>query len=157
MEEPFDATGFGFPDSLWYHMLLKDERFTAQVVRRYRQLRKIILSDAYLLSYGDDTVAWLGTRWTGIFRSGGIPSRTSTACWSRLDAIRAATGEAVDQVKDFFLRRGAWLDENIELLYQYCHPSAASSISTSACLTRCLSAASASTSPEGSERPCENF
>ena len=124
MEEPFDATGFGFPDSLWYHMLLKDERFTAQVVRRYRQLRKTILSDAYLLSYVDDTVAWLGDAVDRNFSVWGYTFQDEYGLLEPVGRNPGSYGEAVDQVKDFFLRRGAWLDENIELLYQYCHPSA---------------------------------
>ena len=124
MEEPFDATGFGFPDSLWYHMLLKDERFTAQVVRRYRQLRKTILSDAYLRSYVDDTVAWLGDAVDRNFSVWGYTFQDEYGLLEPVGRNPGSYGEAVDQVKDFFLRRGAWLDENIELLYQYCHPSA---------------------------------
>ena len=30
---------------------------------------------------------------------------------------------AIDQMKDFIHTRGSWMDENIEILLQYCHES----------------------------------
>ena len=111
----------------WFNALLKDERFVAKVVERYRELRKGVLSDAYLVGYIDDTVAWLGNAigrnyavWGYAFnldRYNGMnyltpPERNATTY-----------EEAIDQLKDFLVARGAWLDAHIESLYQNCHES----------------------------------
>ena len=72
----------------------------------------------------DDTVAWLGDAVDRNFSVWGYTFQDEYGLLEPVGRNPGSYGEAVDQVKDFFLRRGAWLDENIELLYQYCHPSA---------------------------------
>ncbi len=124
METSWDATGFGFPQGLWYNMLLRDEDFTNRVITRYRQLRKTILSDEYLTSYIDDTVLWLDGAVERNFAVWGYTFEPQYGLLEPADRNVGSHEEAVEQVKSFLLRRGAWLDENIELLYQYCHPSA---------------------------------
>ena len=120
IETPLDGTGFSFPNSLWYTMLCKDSSFTEQVINRYRQLRQSILSDEYLQRYVDDSVTWLGPAIDRNFQ-----------VWDAEQALLqpaqrnvSTHEEAVFQLKSFLTKRGAWLDENIELLYQYCHLSA---------------------------------
>lgn len=124
IESSFDATGFVFPEDAWYTMLCKDERFVQQVIDRYRQLRRTVLSEEYLQSYVDDTVAWLGTAVDRNFEVWGYTFQPEFGLLEPMERNIGSYEEAVSQVKDFLTRRGAWLDENIELLYQYCHPSA---------------------------------
>lgn len=124
MDATRDGTGFTFPNRVWYHMLLKDPWFTKQVIQRYRQLRGTVLSEEYLMSYVDDTVAYLGD---AVERNFSVWGYTFQPEYGMLNPAQRNSGsheQAVAQVKDFLHRRGAWMDQNIELLYQYCHPSA---------------------------------
>lgn len=124
METAYAATGFSFPEDPWYTMLCKDERFVDQVIRRYRQLRQSVLSEEYLQTYVDETVAFLGEAADRNFTVWGYTFQPEYGLLEPQSRNLASHEAAVEQVKDFLTRRGAWLDKNIELLYQYCHPSA---------------------------------
>lgn len=120
IETPLDGTGFLFPHSLWYTMLCKDTAFVERVIFRYRQLRQTILSEEYLMDYIDGTAAWLGPAIERNFQVWGTEPQLLLPVQRNLDSNE----EALEQMKSFLTTRGAWLDENIELLYQYCHFSA---------------------------------
>ena len=124
IETAYDATGFAFPDDLWYFMLLKDERFTQRVIDRYRQLRRTVLSEEYLLSYVDDVAAYLGPAIERNFAVWGYTFRPEYGLLEPAQRNLDSYGAALAQMKDFLRRRGDWLDQNIELLRQYSHPSA---------------------------------
>ena len=77
------------------------------------------------MNYIDSTLEYLGpavernnARWTGEI--------SGEVSW---DALLPKTRdlhsheEAVQQLKDWIIQRGAWLDENIHTLRQYAHPS----------------------------------
>ena len=120
--------GFAMVERYWFYMLTKDEKFTDAVIERYRELRQGLLSDENLLAYVDDTVAFLGDAvdrnwevWGYTFdpdavRSGGKldPDERNPRDYE----------EALDQLRDFIERRGAWLDAHIEDLRQFSHESA---------------------------------
>ena len=55
-EDDFYIRKFVTVQAPWFTMMLKEEDFTDQIILRYRQLRKGILSDEYLRQYIDDTV-----------------------------------------------------------------------------------------------------
>ena len=103
-------------------MLFKNEEFVAQTLRRYEQLRETVLSSDYLMDYIDSALAYLGPalernnqRWAA-----------EIAGWDGLSGEGRnphSHEEAVEQLKDWLLKRGAWLDENIHSLRQYAHPS----------------------------------
>lgn len=124
MEGTRDGTGFSFVNNAWYFMLLKDPWFTQQVIQRYRQLRGTVLSEDYLMSYVDSTVAYLGDAVERNFSVWGYTFQPEHGLLEPAQRNIGSYDQAVAQVKDFLHRRGAWLDEHIELLYQYCHPSA---------------------------------
>lgn len=107
---------------VWFYMLCKDDAFIDEVIDRYRQLRKTYLSDDYLIQYIDDTVAWLGP---AVDRNFQVWGHTFAADSDFLDTERnlASYEAALEQLKNFCLERGAWMDENIEILRQYGHPS----------------------------------
>ena len=44
----------------WYGALMKDDEFVDRTIKRYKELRKNILSDQFLNEYIDETVNWLG-------------------------------------------------------------------------------------------------
>lgn len=104
---------------VWYTMLMKDEDFTKRTIDRYRVLRENQFSDAYLDSYIDSVVEYLGpaaardrARWEQTYEEG----------YGMLedDARNTETyEEAIDQLKTYLHRRLEWMDENIESLRQY--------------------------------------
>ena len=109
-------------------MLIKDEDFINQVIYRYRQLRAGILSDERVSAYIQEVVDYLGPAVDRNFASGGYSFDPGN-----LDKRNKLSPEeknprsyeaAVKQFHDAYLERLAWLDENIEVLKQYCHESA---------------------------------
>ena len=121
-ERESDIAGFGTVEQAWFFMLFKDEAFVEKVIDRYRELRESYLSDEYLMDYIDETLAYLGPalernneRWAD-----------EIAGWDALVPAERnvhSHEEAVDQLKNWILARGAWLDEHIDALKFYGHPS----------------------------------
>lgn len=107
--------------NVWYYMLTKDEYFTDSIIKRYRELRKTFLSDEYLNRYIDETVNYLDD---AVDRNFDVWGYTFD-----MDIIKSSERnpksyqQAVQQMKDFIRERGAWMDENIEVLKQYSHES----------------------------------
>ena len=60
MEARIDLHDFEIQNRLLYHMLCRDEDFTEAVITRYKELRRGVLSEEYLMDYIDRTVAYLG-------------------------------------------------------------------------------------------------
>ena len=114
-------------DAPWFGQLLKDKRFVGLVVAKYRQLRSGLLSEHSLLSYLDETLAWLGDevdrnneKWGYVFDLSQYNGMNYLTPVERNDA---SYEQAVARLKQFLIDRGRWLDEHIETLYQYCHAS----------------------------------
>lgn len=107
--------------NVWYYMLSKDERFINAVIDRYRELRQGILSDEYLCAYIDDVTAWLGDAVERNFSVWGytLEKDMLSPAWRNPHSHAAA----VAQMKRFCIERGAWMDENIDILRQYSHES----------------------------------
>ena len=109
-------------------MLIKDEDFINQVIYRYRQLRAGILSDERVSAYIQEVVDYLGPAvdrnfavWGYSFDPGNLDKRNKLSPEEKNPRSYEA---AVKQFHDAYLERLAWLDENIEVLKQYCHESA---------------------------------
>ncbi len=118
-EQETGLEGFSMVDRAWFFMLLKDETFVGRTLKRYEELRETVLSEAYLTSYVDETIAYLGPavmrnneRWN-VEWEGLIPAERNLHSYE----------EAAEQLKDWIRGRGKWLDEYIPTLKQYCHPS----------------------------------
>ena len=112
----------------WFTMLIKDEDFIHQVIYRYRQLRAGILSDERVSAYIQEVVDYLGPAvdrnfavWGYSFDPGNLDKRNKLSPEEKNPRSYEA---AVKQFHDAYLERLAWLDENIEVLKQYCHESA---------------------------------
>lgn len=98
-------------------MLLRDKDFVSAVIKRYEELRKTYLSDAYLEAYIRDTVEYLGPaigrdseRWAEYIASNQlVPAERNVH----------SQEEAVLRLTDWLKDRGQWLDDNINTLYQY--------------------------------------
>ena len=123
VEEIYSHTNFLFQDKAWYNMLLKNEKFVNQVIKRYKELRKTYLSDDYIQKYIDDTVAYLDDAITRNFEVWGYSFTESHNMLKPYERNYKTYEEALEQLKKYLNRRGEWLDENIETLKQYCHPS----------------------------------
>lgn len=122
IDDMVDPESFQMQNRVWFTMLVKDERFVNAVLRRYGQLRQGWLSDETLEGYMDEVAAWLGpaidrnfAAWPGNFTE----YRPMTPDERNPDSYEDALG----QLKGFCRRRGAWMDENIHTLLQYCHES----------------------------------
>lgn len=127
--------GFVLTDRGMYSQLIKSERFVKKVIRRYRELRKGILDEDYLISYIRDTQAWLGTAvernysvWGYSFEWQNLPRGVrripdkggeSTEADVNPDSFDAANAMMIRYLK----RRGEWMDEHIDSLLQYCQAS----------------------------------
>lgn len=108
--------------AVWYFMLMKDEYFVNRIIERYHQLRNSYLNDDYLVAYIDAVVEYLGPAIDRNFEVWGYTFED----YMPLDPVERnpeSHEAAVDQIKEFIYHRGAWMDENIEALLQYCHES----------------------------------
>lgn len=127
MEEIHDGTGFVLQNRIWYFMLTKDQDFVERIVVRYRQLRKDVLSEENLMAYIDGTAAYLGPAVQRNFSKWGYsfdPAKLdSYDLLKPVERNLTSYDGAVSQLKGFLQKRGAWMDENIETLFQYCHES----------------------------------
>lgn len=127
MEVAYDEKGFNMVNGTWYFMLTKDEKFINSVISRYKQLRKTYLSDEYLINYIDETVDYLGDAVKRNYDVWGYSfEQESLNVSNRLEPVDRnvkSYEESIVQLKTFIRDRGAWLDENIEILKQYCHES----------------------------------
>lgn len=106
----------------WFSMLCKSEDFVERLLKRYDELRETVLNETYLLSYIDETLAYLGP---AVERNNQRWNEAMTE-WEPLSpASRNAHShaEAVEQLKEWLYERGIWLDENFHTIRQYCHPS----------------------------------
>ena len=113
---------FELQNAVWYFMLFKDEEFVERIISRYQQLRETYLSDEYLCDYIDSTIAYLGD---AVDRNFQVWGYTFDEYLPLQPAERnpADHKTAVQQIKDFYSERGEWMDEHIETLKQYSHPS----------------------------------
>ena len=124
MGEAFDESGFSLQDTPWFSQFVQDKQFVELVIEKYRALRKSYLSEDYLIEYIDSTDKWLGEAarrndeiWGYVYDLSNYNSRNFL-----IPVERNVTShqQAVDQLKDYIIRRGRWLDDHIESLYQYC-------------------------------------
>ena len=113
---------------MWYGFLFRDDAFVNQVIERYRTLRQTVFSDEYLLSYIDDTVDYLGPAIDRNFQVWGYTFESSD---NALDFTFLEPKErnpqnyedAVSQLKECIVERGAFMDNSIERLHLIGHTS----------------------------------
>ena len=113
---------FQMQNITWFYMMMKDENFVERIIERYWELRETFLSEEYLSQYIDQTIEYLGPAIGRNFEVWGysFEEYRPLAPDSRNPDDYA---DAVDQLKDFCRDRGYWMDENIDTLLQFCHPS----------------------------------
>lgn len=123
----WNESGFTMQNAPWFGSLLKDKEFVDLVISKYRQLRRGVLSEVYLLGYIDDTVEWLGDavdrnyeKWGYVFDMSNYHGMNYL---TPVERNAKSYDQAVEQLKTFITDRGDWLDAHIDTLYQYCHES----------------------------------
>ncbi len=132
---PISSQEFLLSQRGWYAKLTQDREFVEQVISRYRQLRRGVLSEDRLVAYEKEIEAWLGRAVDRNFSVWGWtfdPEQLSSRERQRPDPATGETlqeanpssyKEAVAWMMDYIIGRGRWMDEHIESLRQYCHPS----------------------------------
>lgn len=114
-----DKNGFQMQDCLWYEMLMRDEDFVDQLVARYWELRKTYFDPEYLCGYIDDTAAYLGDAADRNFERWGYIFQEEYDMLKPSERNLRSYEDALDQMKDFLIRRVEWMDENIDTLRHY--------------------------------------
>lgn len=115
--------GFAMYGTLWFNRLVQDKDFTDKIVRRYRELRRDILSDEYLNSFIDDTIEWLGPAVDRNFEKWGYSFGEEKDRLIPAERNPRSFDEAVSKMRDSLNKRLSWMDENIESIKQYSAPS----------------------------------
>ena len=106
-----EPMAFQMQNCLWFSMLFKDEDFTGQLIRRYRELRKTVFDPDYLCGYIDDVAGYLGPAAERNFRVWGYTFEQSEDMLNPTERNPRSYQQAVEQMKDFIIRRVAWMDE----------------------------------------------
>lgn len=123
----WNETGFSMQAAPWFDALLKNPQFVSAVISKYRRLRQTVLSEEYLISYIEETVAWLGDEVDKNFEKWGYVFDLSK--YNGMNYLMPAERNdtsfegAVARLKAFLINRGNWLDEHIDTLLQFCHES----------------------------------
>lgn len=120
VDDEFTIDQLAMVDRPLFEMMCKDEKFIHQVIKRYHELRKSYLNEQYLLNYIDETIAYLGS---AIQRNNAIYSEAFEPILMSPERNLTSYDEAVKQLKNHIIERGRWLDDNIDILLQYCHES----------------------------------
>ncbi|MEG2421157.1 MAG: CotH kinase family protein, partial [Oscillospiraceae bacterium] len=127
-ESDFSVFQFVSVQAPWFWMMIKDDTFIETVISRYHSLRRNFLSDASLTAYLGDTWDYLGSAATRNFALWGYSfdvNNLDTDNHLHPDSLNPTSYDgAVRQMEDALLARLHWLDEHIEALRQYSHPSA---------------------------------
>ena len=134
----FPYNEFILNDRGWYSALMKDEKFTERVISRWRYLRSGVLSEERLIEYHTEVELWLGSAivrnyevWGYSFDPGLLSSRTRRrpnasqmeAGLTIYDMNPSSYAEAMDWMLEYMIDRGRYMDNHIEMLRQYSHPS----------------------------------
>lgn len=112
---------FIMSDAWWYKYLLKDTYFNQKIIKRYKKLRKSVLSDEYIEQYIDETIEYIAPaiernyeRW---------PNTMKTNFISEKERNKYTYEENVEYLKASIKDRAEFLDENIESIKYYSHKS----------------------------------
>lgn len=123
METQTSMAGFFLQDRPWFFMLMKDEGFTNQIIVRYRELRKSVLSDEYIKGYIDDVQNYLGTAIDRNFQVWGYSFDEEHELLAGEGRHIGSYEAAVEQYERRLISRLRWMDQHIEAIRFYSHES----------------------------------
>ncbi|MHC1683892.1 MAG: CotH kinase family protein [Clostridiaceae bacterium] len=119
--------GFSMINTPFFDALIKDEKFVSAVVNKYKQLRKGVLSEEYLINYIDETNSWLGDAVSRNYQVWGyvfdLSNYYGMTYLTPVERNYTSHEQAVHQLKTYLIARGNWLDKHIDTLHQYSHES----------------------------------
>jgi len=132
------ADRFTLADRGWFDRLMMSPTFTDRVIRRWNELRRGILAEERLINYMQEVEDWLGSAIDRNFEVWGFsfdPLQLNFMTRRRPTYAEEAAGltifdlnpssfeEAMEWFRDYTIVRGRWLDNYIETLRQFSHPS----------------------------------
>ena len=132
---PLPEEGFMLSQRGWFGELMRSQAFVSRVISRYQALRRGVLSDDNLLDYIAQTQAWLGSAVDRNFAVWGYSFDPEQLTYRTRRSPEVLSGQDLDDVNpesfqeatqwmvDYMLERGQWMDQHIDSLRQYCHPS----------------------------------
>lgn len=108
----------------WFDCLVKLEKFTDKLEKRYKELRKTLLNEEYIDSFIDETIAYLGnarlrdrSMYSEYYYDLDIVDEEVTGL--SIDRRRYTTEDEVLRIKDFLHEHGEYMDEHISGLKQF--------------------------------------
>lgn len=117
---PWDVKSFEefyLVEGNWFNRLVQDKGFVEKIINRYYELRQGILSDESLIGMVDENIEYLGS---AVDRNFDLWGYTFDEYMLSEDRDPRSFDDAIDMLKDAIVTRGAFLDDNIESLYDYC-------------------------------------
>ena len=133
------ADNFLLADRGWHDRLMMCPNFTERVIRRWHDLRRGALAEERLIRYMEEVEDWLGSAIDRNFEVWGYsfdpsqvsrmaqraPTRTERAegIITIFDVNPSSFEEAQEWARDYMIERGRWMDDYIETLRQFSHPS----------------------------------
>lgn len=110
---------FQIQGATFYNMMMRDEWFVEQIVKRYWYLREKYLNEDYLETYVDDVVSFLGPAVQRNFEKWGYTFEEAYDTLKPASRNPRSFEEAVEQLKRYYSERIEWMDKNINSLHQY--------------------------------------
>jgi len=125
MEGPTRFTQFFIPEQAWFYMISKDPHFIDAVIARYKVLRLSVLSDAFIEDYIESVTDYLGIAIDRNFKVWGHSFEPQNNLLADHEANQyiQSYADAVNMYQTRLINKLQWLDENIESLKYYSHPS----------------------------------
>jgi hypothetical protein len=109
-------------DGVWFKQLLRDETFVRDLIIRYRELRKTILSEKFIEDYIDNTIRFLGpsqnrdwAKWGYFYEDPDVVDERR----QKVANVETNYEDEIIKMKNYLRDHGKWLDENIDSLYQF--------------------------------------
>ncbi|MCL2865386.1 MAG: CotH kinase family protein [Lachnospiraceae bacterium] len=132
------ADEFLLADRGWFDRLMMCPDFTGRVIRRWHELRSGPLAEERLVDYMQEVEDWLGSAIERNYEVWGYsfdPSQVNHYSHRIPTLAQAAEGmtiydlnpssfaEAQEWMRDYMIERGRFMDDHIEALRQFSHPS----------------------------------
>lgn len=102
----------------WFSRMLEDRNFVGRLVSRYEELRRGVLSTAYVNEKIEEYKNEIGEAWKQNFAVWGYSFNSNLLVGSGRE--RQSYKEAIAQLKDAYARRTEYMDAHISDFYNGC-------------------------------------